>query len=411
METKVTENNRPNGPQAKQSALYDRHLKLAAKSRIVPFAGYLMPLWYSSISNEHNAVRKNAGLFDCTHMGVIEISGQDAQRFLNVTATNDVTTLPMGKAHYSYILDDGGHILDDIIVYRRGDDNFMVVVNAANEPKIKKHLEDLQSPDSDMPQRVNIRDMRDTNTAGDCRVDIALQGPASTDILARLIDDELKKQVEALKPFSFVEGKVDGVECIISRTGYTGSKVGYELFVPPADAPAIWDKLLETGKDKGLEPCGLGARDSLRIEAGLPLYGHELAGKFDISPFEAGYEWAVKLEKENFIGKAEAIKQSQDYNMRVARMELPGGKGIRPVRQNDCVVDDNDKCVGYVLSSTKVDEKQIAIVYVKKELAEQGSELGVHYMPRKATDEQMIDLGEKAEGNINGETVKRFARF
>jgi len=413
--------------QSKPSVLYQCHLSLTQKSHLAPFAGYLMPLWYSSISAEHRAVRQAAGIFDCTHMGVLEISGADAEDFLNVITTNDASTLQRGKAQYSYILDIHGRVLDDIIVYRRSHKNFMVVINAANEQKIKTYFADLQNgracidendPGRTLPQRVEIRDMHNINGSDDYRVDMAVQGPTSLDLLASLADDKLRPVVANLKSFAFVEGPIGGIDCIISRTGYTGARVGFELFVHPAQATVLWRKLLSTGhltaekgKDFGVLPCGLGARDSLRIEAGLPLYGHELAGPFDISPLEAGYGWAVKLDKEFFIGKDAVAQRAKKTDMQVARMELPGQKGIRPVRQNDCVVNTNSECVGWVLSCAKVEDTQIALAYVKKKVADEGNELAVHYAPRKANHSERTQLGEKIESDINGKLLSRFARF
>jgi glycine hydroxymethyltransferase len=379
-----------------------------------------MPLWYSSISAEHQAVRQTAGIFDCTHMGIIGIIGAEAVDFLNLITTNNISTLQKGKAQYSYILDAQGHVLDDIIFYCRSRENFMVVVNACNEQKIKTYLADLQNgrvcidqnnPSRKVPQRVEVRDMHNINGGEDYKVDIAVQGPMSLELLGRLADSDLREVVTNLKSFTFVEGLIGGTECIISRTGYTGEKIGFELFVHPAAATVLWRKLLDKGKDLGVLPCGLGARDSLRIEAGLPLYGHELAGPFDISPFEAGYGWAVKLDKEFFIGKDAVAKHARKTDMQVVRMELPGQKGIRPVRQDDCVINTKDECVGWVLSCAKVDDTQIALVYVKKSAAVEGTEPAVRYMPRKANHSQRTQLGEKVESDINGKVLSRFAKF
>ena len=296
------------------SVLYEEHLKLTNKSRMSPFAGYVMPLWYSTIAAEHQAVRRAAGLFDCTHMGVLEFSGGGAVGVLHAATTNDVRKLAVGRAQYGYILDAAGNILDDIIVYRRAEQLYMVVVNAANEPKIKAYLKELLAGRVVIevePHRTGFspcepciyRDMRDTASGSDCRVDIALQGPASIDVLAKLSSDgSIAEKLSGLKPFAFFEEKLSGIDCLICRTGYTGSKVGFELFVHPDQAARLWNLILEAGKPLGVLPCGLGARDSLRIEAGLPLYGHELDGKFGISPFEAGYGWAVKLDM-FFVGK------------------------------------------------------------------------------------------------------------
>ena len=407
------------------SVLYNEHVKRTSKSHIAAFAGYLMPLWYSSIAEEHRAVRERAGLFDCTHMGVLEVSGDDAADFLDVVTTNHVSNLNVGRARYGCILDAAGNVLDDIIVYRRGQNNFMVVVNASNEPKIKFYLYELVKGgaivDADHPQRrleyrPAVWDMRDPNRAGDRRVDIALQGPASIDTLARLADDpSVVERISELKGFAFVEERLAGIDCLICRTGYTGSTVGFELFADPDETPRLWNLVLEAGKPLGVLPCGLGARDSLRIEAGLPLYGHELDGKFHISPFEAGYGWAVKMEKEFFIGKAAMERIAQTYTMEVARLELPATKGIRPVRPDDAILDDG-VCVGWVLSAAKVDEKQYALVYVDRKVAPEGNELGVYYLARSPSQveqgrQQAVEKGQKLAADVAGRVVSRFAKF
>jgi glycine cleavage system T protein len=408
------------------SVLYQEHLKLIDKSRIAAFAGYLMPLWYSSITAEHNAVRQAAGLFDCTHMGVLEVAGPDAAEFLNFVTTNEVNNLTVGKTQYSYILDAVGNVLDDIITYRRGEDKFMVVVNAANENKIKAYLRGLENDellvDADEPTRKleykpAVRDMKDTNTGSDCRVDIALQGPMAANILLSLLKNtEDRQHIENLKPFSFIETPVDGIDCIVSRTGYTGAKIGFELFVHPEKAPQLWDRLLQNGKSSGLLPCGLGARDSLRIEAGLPLYGHELAGPFNISPFEAGYGWAVKLEKDFFIGKSAMERTAGKYDMKVVRIELPGAKGIRPVRQNDGVLNSDGECIGWVLSGAKAGEKQVALVYVVSKSLQENNAVGIYYLARSQSQIQQgryktVEKGQTLEADITGKVVSRFAKF
>lgn len=411
---------------AKGSVLYAEHLKLTSKSHMADFAGYLMPLWFSSISAEHQAVRQTAGLFDCSHMGILEFSGSNAQSFLNVIATNDVARLSPHRAQYSYILDAAGNVLDDIIIYKRDNDRFMVVVNASNEPKIKAYLNALRDGsavvDADDETRKieewpRIRDMRDTNGGTDCRVDIALGGPAGRDVIVNLIENQQDKQaLKALKGFCFLETRFCGIDCIIARTGYTGSKTGYEFYVHPDKAVELWDIILKKGKCLGIKPCGLGARDSLRIEAGLPLYGHELAGKFNISPFEAGYSWAVKLDKKFFIGKKAMEKRSQTYDMRIERIELPGEKGIRPVRQNDAILNSENVCIGWILSASKVKEKQIALAYSVKNSIKEGERIGVYYLARnkRQTESGKKDYVEKAEyvkADIIGTAVSRFENF
>lgn len=416
-------------PEPVGSVLYAEHLKLTSKSRLSAFAGYLMPLWYSSIAAEHRAVREAAGLFDCTHMGVLVVSGDDGAAFLNLVATNDIERLKVGRAQYSYILDAAGNVLDDIIVYRRAESDFMVVVNAANEPKIKFYLAETLAGrvvvDAKDPERAEqwahlrptIRDMRDAHAGGDCRVDIAVQGPASVDVLTKLIDDEAARdRLASLKGFAFIEERVGGIDCLVSTTGYTGAAISFELFVHPEQAARLWNRLLEAGTPLGVLPCGLGARDSLRIEAGLPLYGHELNGRFGISPFEAGYGWAVKLDKEFFIGKPAMERIAATCEMQVARMELPGARGIRPVRLDDPVLDERGACVGWVLSSAKAGEKQVALVYVHKEAAREGTTLGLYYLARSPSQVQQgrkesVEKGQTVAADVTGQVVSRFARF
>jgi glycine cleavage system aminomethyltransferase T len=259
--------------------------------------------------------------------------------------------------------------------------------------------------------------MRDTKSGPDCRVDIALQGPASMDLLLSIIKQEnTKEQLQNLKSFHLIETKLGGIDCIISRTGYTGAKVCYELFVHPEKAAEFWALLLEKGEPFGVVPCGLGARDSLRIEAGLPLYGHELDGEFNISPYEAGYGWAVKLEKDFFIGRAAMQKKSEGRDMQVIRIELPGEKGIRPARQHDGILDENGICIGWVLSCAGVGDKQIALAGISEKIAEESKTVGLYYLARSKSQVQKgkkskIEKNEKTEPDISGKIVTRFAKF
>jgi glycine cleavage system T protein len=411
------------------SVLYDEHVKRTSKSHISAFAGYLMPLWYSSIAEEHRAVRERAGLFDCTHMGVLEVAEADAAAFLDTITTNEISSMKVGRARYGYILDAAGNVLDDIIVYRRREDNFMVVVNAANEPKIKSYLRELIEGraviDTENPSwaerlpalDVAVWDMRDLNRPQDRRVDLALQGPASIETLAKLTDDASAiGRIAVLKGFAFVEERLAGIDCLVCRTGYTGSSVGFELFVDPQEAPRLWNLILDAGGPLGVLPCGLGARDSLRIEAGLPLYGHELDGKFNISPFEAGYGWAVKLDKEFFIGKTAMQRVAATYSMEVARIEWPGTKGIRPVRQDDAVLNERGECVGWVLSSAKVEEKQYSLAYVVRDMAREGTSLGLYYLARSPAQVQQrrkerVEKSERVQADLVGKITVRFPKF
>jgi len=405
-----------------QTALYSQHIRLTDKSHIVPFAGYLMPLWYSSIADEHAAVRDAAGLFDCTHMGVLGISGEGASAFLNELTTNNVEKLKAGRAQYAYILDVAGNVLDDVIVYRKDAEDFILVVNAANSAKIDDWIDSLlngkvsidpKDPDRKISSKPKVEDLRIPGG----RVDVALQGPKSLDILSPLVrDKKAKSQMAELRPFQFMEVEIEGFSCLLSRTGYTGATIGFELFVPPEKASSLWEAILDAGRPLGLLPCGLGARDSLRIEAGLPLYGHELAGEFDISPFQAGYGWAVKPDKEFFIGKAAMERISKKQDMKVARIELPGTKGVRPVRQNDGVLDKSGRSVGWVLSCAMIGEKQIALVYMAAESAQEDEEIGLYYLARSQRQirqgkKQHVEKEELLEPDLTGRVVSRFAKF
>ena len=410
----------------KRTVLYDWHSKLADKSHIASFAGYLMPLWYSSISGEHAAVREAAGVFDCTHMGVLDISDAGAAEFVDQLTTNNVANLEVRHAQYSFVLEPSGSVLDDVIVYRRGPDKFMLVANATNDAKIKNWIRSLvddevcidpEQTDRKICSRPQVRDLRVADCGEDCRVDIALQGSKSLDVLSALTEDkEAESQIADLRPFQFAEMDIRGIECLVSHTGYTGANIGFELFVHPEKASQLWEMILEAGRPWGLLPCGLGSRDSLRIEAGLPLYGHELAGQFNISPFEAGYGWAVKLDKESFIGKVAMERISREYDMKVARVQLPGTRGTRPIRQNDGVLGKHGRIIGWVLSCAVIDEKQIALVYVDRGYVEENDAVGIYYSARSERQirqgrKQNIEKGELLEPDLTGKVVSRFARF
>ena len=397
---------------AKKTVLFDKHAALAGKAQIVPFAGWLMPLWYKSISEEHKAVRETAGLFDCTHMAVLQISGNDAMTFLNILTTNDVSRLKPGKAQYSYVLDIAGNIIDDVIIYCIAGDNFMMVANASNEQKVKDWIANVQSKAFliDKKIQVEIGDLKNSACAG-ARVDMALQGPASVQCLKNIFGIDLSN----LKSLSFVSAKTNDLDVIITSTGYTGAKVSFELFVHPGKASLLWDKILEAGNPLGIIPCGLGSRDSLRIEAGLPLYGHELAGDFNISPFQAGYGWAVKLQKFEFIGK-NAIAKKVNYDTEVARLKFDGGKGVRPIRQFDGILSDGGICIGRVLSCATAGGTQIALALIKKEYNSAGKSVGIYYLARNQSHIQQgrkekVNIGEKLTADIKGLVVERFEKF
>jgi glycine hydroxymethyltransferase len=421
---------------AKKTVLFEKHAALASKAQIVPFAGWMMPVWYQSISAEHEAVRKRAGLFDCTHMAILEIAGENAGNFLNSLTTNDVSLLKPGKAQYSYILNFDGDCIDDVIIYCISAGSFMMVVNAANEQRVKDWIakvriekilidsswqfDPIRDNASKMPdghQRrpvsngVEIKDLKDLSLP-DARVDIALQGPASAECLKNIFGADFSK----LKSFTFTQVKAKGLDVIISATGYTGAKVSFELFVHPIKAPMLWDIMLEKGRNFGVVPCGLGARDSLRIEAGLPLYGHELAGEFNISPFQAGYGWAVKLQKKDFIGKEAIVKKSVNFSTEVARLKFDGSKGIRPIRQFDGILNNDGICIGQVLSCAGAGDKQIVLALIQKEYNTAERQVGIYYLARNQGHIQQgrkekVKAGESLAANLVGKVVERFEKF
>jgi glycine hydroxymethyltransferase len=396
--------------EAKKTVLFEKHAALAAKSQIVPFGGWLMPLWFTSIRAEHEAVRKTAGLFDCSHMAVLKFTGKDAANFLNILATNDVSMLKPGKAQYSYILTPAGDIVDDIIIYYIAPENFMMVANASNEQKVKNWIAKiLVEFCSEM--HVDIKDLKNASLP-DARVDVALQGPASAQCLKNIFGID----VSGLESLSFIFAKSKDLDVIITSTGYTGAKVSYELFVHPSKAALLWDTILKEGKSLGVVPCGLGSRDSLRIEAGLPLYGHELDGEFNISPFQAGYPWAVKLQKKNFIGKDAIAKKAVNFDTEVGRLVFDGSKGIRPIRQLDGILSEEGVCIGQVLSCAGVNDKQIALALIKKEYNITGKSVGIYYLARNAGHIQQgrkerVNLGERLTADIQGKVVERFEKF
>jgi len=338
--------------------------------------------------------------------------GADAKEFLNIISTNNVSSLNAGQGQYSYILDVEGYVLDDVIIYKLTEGRFMMVVNAANEPKIKKWLNFVINEKMVSGLSPEIIDLRSKQAGKRQRVDIALQGPASTECLSSLGTDD----VLSLKPFRFINTEVAGIDVILSRTGYTGSKAGFELYVHPEKAVKLWDAILDKGKSLGIKPCGLGARDSLRIEAGLPLYGHELAGRFNISPFEAGYGWAVKLDKGLFIGKSAMVTKMQSYDREVVRIEISGEKGVRPLRENDGIVNADGICVGWILSCAKVGNKQIALGYVQREKLDKEQNIGTYYLARSQGQrakgkKESVSIGEQLGVDADGIVVSRFSRF
>jgi glycine hydroxymethyltransferase len=347
----------PSDPPLRRTSLYETHVALGA--RMVPFAGWDMPVWYSSVTEEHAAVRQAAGLFDVSHMGVLEASGPNALPFLQLVTTNDVSRLAVGEAHYNYFLFPDGRVVDDLFIYRRGEEKFLIVVNASNNDKNWAWLNavnegrvliDEERPWARLQYPAVLRDLRDPQWGEECRVDLALQGPRATDILLAMGSDEsLARRIKGLPWANLTEGNLGGFDIVISRTGYTGERVAYELFVHPDQAPAFWQALLAAGEPLGLKSIGLAARDSLRTEAGLPLYGHELAGPLDLNPGDAGFSSFVKLWKPFFIGRQPFKAREEKRDQVVARFRM-NEKGVRRPELGDPVLDKRGKVVGTVTS-------------------------------------------------------------
>lgn len=267
-----------------------------ADARCIDFGGWELPVQFTGIVKEHDAVRNQAGLFDVSHMGEFMVTGSGAEAFLQRMTTNDVTKLEDGGAQYSLLLYPDGGVVDDLLVYRLGEERYMLVVNASNIDKDFNWLEEHRAAEF---SSVSLRDVSDETLL------LALQGPLAEAILSKVTDAPIGE----LKPFRFIgNAEVCGVNLLLSRTGYTGED-GFELYAPREAAAALWNGLLEAGEPYGLTPAGLGARDTLRFEAKLPLYGQELSAT--ITPLEAGVQFFVKLDKADFIGKAALLKQKE----------------------------------------------------------------------------------------------------
>lgn len=274
----------------KKTCLYDSHVALGAK--MSPFAGFMMPIQYSSITEEHNAVRHAVGMFDVSHMGEIFVSGPDAEKFVNHIFTNEIRGFEPGKVLYGMMLHPDGGVVDDLLVYREFEpDHFLLVVNAAN---IDKDYEWILA----QTEGYDVKVVNDSDNWGQ----IAVQGPGAEKVVTEVLG--LAEAAE-LTFYTYYEAKWNGHRMVVSRTGYTGED-GFELYTTCEDIKEIWNKLL----DNGVVPCGLGCRDTLRFEAGLPLYGDELSDT--ITPIEAGLGMFCKLDKEEFIGKDVVAKQKAE---------------------------------------------------------------------------------------------------
>jgi len=315
----------------KRTPLRDFHA--AHGARLVDFAGWEMPVQYRSILEEHKAVRRAAGLFDVSHMGEVDVRGPGAAKFLNHLVTNDLAKLFPGRVLYSPMCYPSGGVVDDLLVYMWGAENFFLVINAGN---IAKDLAWIR-------EQAKTFDVAITDHSDDFGL-LAVQGPHAAEIVQSLTTADLA----SVKYYHFVEAPVGGIHCCISRTGYTGED-GFELFVNAGDTVALANALLAAGGPHGLELAGLGARDSLRLEAGYPLYGHEITQ--DISPLTAGLGWTVKLDKgADFIGRAALLAEKQNGAANKVVFFKTGDRRI--VRAETPVLGSDGAVVGRVLSGT-----------------------------------------------------------
>lgn len=341
----------------KRTPLYPVYAKYGAKT--IDFGGWDLPVQFSSIMEEHDAVRNRAGLFDVSHMGEVNVKGKDALKFLQYLMTNDVAKLEIGQAIYTPMCYPDGGIVDDLLIYRTAENDYLLVVNASNTDKdvewIEKHLEG---------------EVEVTNISNKF-AQLAIQGPLAESILQKLTSQDLQE----IKFFRFKEDvEIAGKKALVSRSGYTGED-GFELYCAPEDVVALWEKLLEAGEPEGILPCGLGARDTLRFEAKLPLYGQELSP--EISPLEAGLGMWVKVDKESdFIGKEFLKEQKQNgVPRKIVGIEMID-RGIP--RHGYPVFVDSEQ-IGEVTTGTQSPtlKKNVGLALIKTEYAKEGQEVFV----------------------------------
>ncbi len=339
----------------RRTPLYEEHEKLGG--RLVPFAGWAMPVQYEGISAEHRAVRERAGLFDVSHMGELELTGEHAAAVVDYLVTNALARIEDGQAMYTCCCNAGGTILDDLIIYKRAADRILVVCNASNRDKISAHFK------AAADNHCDFKDVSDDTAL------IALQGPRALGVLEKAgvgIADPARN----LASFRFRDTTVAGVACTVARTGYTGED-GVEIFCAGSDAPALWRALMAAGKDVGIAPAGLGARDTLRLEARLSLYGNDIDET--TNPIEAGLAWTVKLDKGDFVGR-EAIQRVKDQGpgRKLVGFEM-AGRGI--ARHGYPLLDAAGKAVGVCTSGgpSPTLDKNIGLGYLPADMTATGT--------------------------------------
>jgi len=340
----------------KRTPLYEEHL--VAKAKLIDFGGWEMPVQYAGVIDEHHTVRTKAGLFDVSHMGEIDVRGEEALAFVQMLITNDVSKLEDGKILYSPMCYPNGGIVDDLLVYRYNSQHFFIVVNASNADKDYAWI-------TEQAKRFNVI----AENLSEQYAQLALQGPLAETVLQRITNYNLSQ----IKYYSFAHGEIDGVSCLISRTGYTGED-GFEIYVAPEYGRQLWRKILEIGANDGVKPIGLGARDTLRFEARLPLYGNELGA--EITPLEAGLGIFVKLDKADFIGKEVLLAQKEQGIPR----KLVGLEMIdRGIARSHYPLQKDGQEIGFITSGSfsPTLNKNIALGLIRADLAILGEILDV----------------------------------
>jgi aminomethyltransferase len=339
----------------KTTALHATHVRMGAK--MVDFGGWEMPLQYSGILEEHAAVRSSAGLFDVSHMGEIEIRGSDAAALTSYVTSNNVGKLQAGQAQYSGLLYEHAGFVDDILVHKVAGDSYFLCVNASNQEKDYAHITGAN--------KFNAT----AEVASDRYTQLAIQGPCAHATLQKLTTADLS----AIRYYHFIDGLISGIGGRIARTGYTGED-GFEIYFAPEHSDRIWNAILDAGQQYGIKPCGLGARNTLRLEAGMALYGHEIHAS--ITPFEAGLGWIVKLDKGEFIGRAALVRQAdQGITRKLIGFEMTG----RGIGRDDYEVLIDGEPAGWVTSGgpSPTLKKNIGMCYLPVDRAKAGQSIQI----------------------------------
>lgn len=337
----------------KKTSLYEKHVELNAK--IVPFAGFEMPLQYEGVIKEHLAVRSTAGVFDVSHMGEFIVRGKNSEKFLNYVTINDVSKIEIGQAQYSAMCYDDGGIVDDLLIYRYNE-YYMLVVNASNIEKDFNWLNEYLFDDVTLENRSDEISL------------IAVQGPKSREILLKISESDISE----LPFYHFIKGKVAGCAVTIARTGYTG-ELGYEIYGANDLMPKIWNELFKIGKPMGLVPVGLAARDTLRLEMKFCLYGNDIDET--IHPYEAGLGWITKVDKGDFIGREAIVDRKANMSRRLVCVEMID----RAIPRQGYEIFIDDEKSGYFTSGGQSPslQKGIGLAYIKRPYTKSGTEIEV----------------------------------